>query len=103
MTTHEKISLPTRKLDPDLEKRLRELVPGQKLEITQTVRVGNKTWTTAVRGTFRSINYLATGISTDRVPEDDIVMPMVHFTKDNGELTSIALDENTRLSTTFTS
>jgi hypothetical protein len=29
------------------------------------------------------------------VPEDDIVVPTIHFTKDNGELTSIALDEQT--------
>ena len=27
--------------------------------------------------------------------EDDIVVPVVHFTKDNGELSSITLDENT--------
>ncbi len=32
-----------------------------------------------------------------RVPEDDIVVPLVHFTKDNGELSSIALDNNTKL------
>jgi hypothetical protein len=29
------------------------------------------------------------------VPEDDIVVPVVHFTKDGGELTSISVDENT--------
>jgi hypothetical protein len=32
------------------------------------------------------------------VPEDDIVVPVVHFTKDNGELTSISVDENTQVS-----
>jgi hypothetical protein len=40
---------------------------------------------------------LATGLSTDRVPEDDIIVPTVHFTKDNGELSSITLDEHTRI------
>ena len=42
-------------------------------------------------------NYLATGITTDRVPEDDIVVPAVHFTKANGELTSVSVDENTKV------
>ena len=56
-----------------------------------------KQWTTTVIGVFRHINYLATGLSTDRVPEDDIVVVAVHFTKDNGELSSITLDENTKI------
>ena len=51
-------------------------------------------WTTTVEGVFRDVNYLATGLSTDRVPEDDIVVVTVHFTKDNGELSSVTLDES---------
>ena len=50
-----------------------------------------------VTGTFRSLNCLATGLATQRVPEDDIIVPTVHFTKDNGELSSVALDENSVL------
>jgi hypothetical protein len=50
-----------------------------------------------VEGVYRDVNYLATGLSTQRVPEDDIVVPTVHFTKDNGELSSITLDEHTRI------
>ncbi len=88
------IKLPTRRLDPALVSLLRSLQPGQKIQITQTVRVGKKKWTTTTNGTFREINYLATGVTTDRVPEDDIVVPMVHFTKENGELSSVAIDEN---------
>ena len=92
------IRLPTKRLDPKQVEILRSLTPGQKIDIVQTVRVGAKTWKTVVKGAFRSINYLATGISTQRVPEDDIVMPMVHFVKENGELSSVALDENSRIS-----
>lgn len=94
MTTSADIRLPTRKLDPALVKLLRSLTPGQKIEITQAVRVGKKKWTTTAKGTFREINYLATGITTERVPEDDIVVPMLHFIKENGELSSVAIDEN---------
>ena len=91
------IKLPTRKLAPAVLDVLRSLLPGQRIEIKQAVRVGRRQWTAVVAGVFREINYLATGVTTDRVPDDDIVVPMVHFTKDNGELSSIALDERTTL------
>jgi hypothetical protein len=87
----------TRPLDPTLLDLLGRLQPGQRIRITQTVRVGIKQWTTTVTGTFRSTGALVTGLSTDRVPEDDIVVPTVHFTKDNGELSSVALDENSKI------
>ena len=62
------------------------------------MRVGSSgTWTTTVEGVFRDVNYLATGLATDRVPEDDIVVVDVHFTKDNGELSSVTLDENSKI------
>jgi hypothetical protein len=31
------------------------------------------------------------------VPEDDIIVPLVHFAKDNGELSSISLDEHSEV------
>ncbi|CAN5424490.1 hypothetical protein BH11PLA2_BH11PLA2_44060 [soil metagenome] len=89
----EAIHLPTRRLAPAQLELLQSLKVGDRIRITQTVRVGAKTWPAIAAGKFRGINYLATGVTTDRVPEDDIVVPTVHFTKDNGELTSIALDE----------
>ena len=91
------ISLPTRQLDPALVDLLQGLQSGERIRITQTIRVGAKTWTHEAKGSFRGINYLATGVTTDRVVEDDIVVPTVHFTKDNGERTSIALDELTKV------
>jgi hypothetical protein len=82
---------------PELTALLKGLKPGQRIRITQTVRVGLKSWQAVVTGTFRSLNYLATGLATDRVPEDDIVVIALHFTKDNGELSSVTLDEKTRV------
>jgi hypothetical protein len=82
---------------PELTALLRGLKPGQRVRITQTVRVGQKSWPAVVTGTFRGLNYLATGLATDRVPEDDIVVIALHFTKDNGELSSVTLDEHTRV------
>jgi hypothetical protein len=91
------ITLPTRDLDPALSELLAGLKPGQRIRITQRLRVGAREWSTTVEGVFRGLDYLATGLSTQRVPDDDIVMPMVHFTKDNGELSSVTLDEHTKL------
>jgi hypothetical protein len=91
------LMLPTRPIPPELKASVERLKPGQRIRITQTVRVGERTWTTTVEGVYRDVNYLVTGLSTQRVPEDDIVVPAVHFTKDNGELSSITLDEKTKI------
>jgi hypothetical protein len=87
----------TRPLDPVVVEALRRLRPGQRIRLTQTVRVGRKIWTTTVAGTFRAVGSLVTGLATDRVPADDIVVPTVHFTKDSGELSSVTLDEHSKL------
>lgn len=93
----DRIALPTRRLDPAVVDLLKALKVGEPIKVTQTVRVGSRTWTADAAGTFRGVNYLATGVTTDRVPEDDIVVPTVHFTKANGELSSVSLDENTTI------
>lgn len=87
----------TMKIKPELAAILPKLKPGQRLRITQTVRVGSKSWPAVVTGIFRRLSSLATGISTHRVPQDDIIVATVHLTKDNQELTSVALDEHTRI------
>ncbi|HSQ55799.1 MAG TPA: hypothetical protein VLM40_08630 [Gemmata sp.] len=93
----EKILLPTRRLDPALVELLRSLKPGDPIRVTQTVRVGSRKWDTTTDGIFREIAYLETGITTERVKEDDLVVPVVRFTKPNGELSSIALDEHSKV------
>ena len=93
-------SLPssTRPVAPELAALLRGLRPGQRIRIRQTVYLNSGTsWPAVVEGTFRNVNFLATGLSTERVPEDDIVVVTVHFTKDNGELSSVTLDENSQI------
>ncbi len=90
----------TRPLRPEVVALLGTLKPGQKVRLTQKVRLNcrpGRSWDTTVEGTFRGVNYLATGIATERVPEDDIVVVTVHFTKPNGELSSVTLDENSRI------
>ena len=87
----------TRRLDPAFVEGLKGLSVGDRIRLTQTVRVGGRTWPAVAEGTFRGVNYLATGVTTDRVKEDDIVVPTIHFTKDNGELASVSVDEHTQV------
>jgi hypothetical protein len=88
----------TRTIDPKLSALLQGLRPGQRIRITQTVRVGLQQWTTTVTGKFRALNYLVTGLATDRVQEDAIVVVAVHFEKEpHGELSSITVDEHTQI------
>ena len=94
MTTHLTTSRP---IVPALWSVLQSLQPGQRIRITQTVRVGLKSWPATVTGTFRDLRTLATSLATDRVPEDDIIVATLHFTKDNGELSSVTLDEHTKV------
>jgi len=91
------ITSATQKVDPALAQFLTTLKAGDRIKITQRVRVGSRVWPATTGGVFRHIDYLATGLSTERVPEDDIVVPIVHFLKDNGELSSVAIDEHTKV------
>jgi len=98
MTAAETLSSATRPIRPALAAVLRSLKPGQRIRITQTVRM-NSRWhfKQTVEGAFREVNYLRTGLATDRVPEDDVIVVTVHFTKDNGELSSVTLDDSTQI------
>lgn len=73
------------------------LKPGQRVKITQTVRVGKRSWPATVMGTVRDVQTLITGLSTERAADDIVAIPTVHFVKDNGELSSITIDENTQI------
>jgi hypothetical protein len=88
----------TRPIRPALATVVKSLKPGQRIRIQQTVRMNSRRgWNTAIEGVFRDVNFLATGLATDRVPEDDIVVVTVHFTKDNGELSSVTLDDHSEI------
>ncbi len=76
-----KFTYSTRPVRPELQAVLDRLQPGINIRITQLMRVGLQTWPAVVTGVFRRLDSLATGLATQRVPEDDIVVPIVHFIK----------------------
>lgn len=82
----------------ELGVKLAALVPGDLIEIRKKVKINSfQSWDHVVQCTFSHVNHLSTGLATDRVPEDDIVLVCVHFTKQNGELGSIILDDQTQV------
>ncbi|MBI2805093.1 MAG: hypothetical protein HYX68_08945 [Planctomycetes bacterium] len=98
MTATSNFPFTTRPIPPEVLATVDQLQPGQRVRITQLVKVGStRTWTLTVEGAFRRVSSLATGLATDRLRQDDIVIPVVHFTKDNQEMSSVAVDENTRI------
>lgn len=88
------VVLPTRRLDPALLGTLRSLTAGDRIRMIRSVRVGSRSWVTTTEGSFRGIAYLNTGITTERVREDDLVVPILQFAKRNGELSSVTIDEH---------
>jgi hypothetical protein len=74
-----------------------ELKPGQRVRITQPMRVGLKRWPVVVEGTVRDLKVMVTGFTVERGPDDVVTAPTVHFVKDNGELSSITVDEFTTI------
>ena len=94
MTIPPIVVLPTRRLDSAFLKFLRSLKPGDRIRIDRNMKVGRREWVARTHGTFREIAYLDTGITTERVREDDLVVPVLRFTKLNGEHTSVGIDEH---------
>jgi hypothetical protein len=98
MTTTRKTPYTSRPIPPEVMATLNEMTPGQRLRITQLVKVGStKTWHFVIEGVFRHVDSLATGLATERLKEDDIVIPVIHFTKDNKEMSSVTVDEHTKI------
>ena len=91
------VTYASRPIPPEVAQTLAKLKPGDRIKIRQLIRVGMKTWPAEITATFRHFDSLATGLATDRVPSDDIIVPIVHFTKDNKEMSSITVDEHTKI------
>ena len=73
------------------------LKPGQRVRITQQVRVGRKLWPATVEGVVRDVQVLQTGLATERNFDDVVNVATVHFLKDNHELSSVVIDEHTHI------
>lgn len=74
-----------------------ELKPGDRIEVVHTVIVGNKRWTTTTVGTVLRTERRRHGLHFRRHHDDKVYSDLIILKRDSGELTTVTMDEFTRL------
>jgi len=75
-----------------------ELKPGDRIEVTHEVKVGSsKTWTTTTQGTVVHTERRRQGLHFRRNPDDKVFADMIILKREDGEQTTITMDEFTEL------
>ncbi len=69
------------------------LQPGDRVEIEHEVKVGFRGWRTTTRGVVVSIDRRRHGLHTDRNFDDKVYSDVIVLRRDDGELTTVTLDE----------
>ncbi|MHB1036094.1 MAG: hypothetical protein ACYC35_04485 [Pirellulales bacterium] len=73
------------------------LRPGDVVEVVQTVKVGMKVWTTAATGAVVRIERRRHGLHHRRAADDKVFSDLIVLRRGDGELTTVSMDENTKL------
>ncbi|MEX2114806.1 MAG: hypothetical protein WD845_16555 [Pirellulales bacterium] len=75
-----------------------ELKPGDRIEVIHEVKVGSsKTWTTKTVGTVMHTERRRQGLAFRRSPDDKVFADMIVLKRDDGEQTTVTMDEFTEL------
>ena len=75
-----------------------ELKPGERIEVRHEVKVGSsKTWTSTTVGTVVRTERRRQGLHFRRNVDDKVFADMILLKRDDGELTTITMDEFTEL------
>ena len=80
----------SRKLVPDLKE-------GDKLEVVHQVKVGQRSWTTTTQGTVLSTERRRHGLHNARSTDDKVWSDIILLRRDDGELTTVTMDDFTVL------
>jgi hypothetical protein len=70
-----------------------QLRPGDRIEMRQEVKVGFDCWQTTVTGTVVSTERRRHGLHMQRNPDDKVFSDFILLRRDDGELTTVAIDE----------
>ncbi|MBI3836947.1 MAG: hypothetical protein HY288_03315 [Planctomycetia bacterium] len=82
----------------DARQLFEELRPGDRIEVTHEVKVGSsKTWTTKTVGTVVNTERRRQGLHFRRNPDDKVFADMIILQREDGEQTTITMDELTEL------
>lgn len=74
-----------------------ELNPGDRVEVTHEVKVGQQRWTAKTVGTVVRCERRQHGLHFRRNLDDKVYSDVIILTRDDGELTTITMDEYTIL------
>ena len=74
-----------------------ELQPGDQVEIIHTVTVGQTQWTSTTEGTVVHTERRRHGLHHQRNVDDRVWSDIVVLARDDGELTTVTMDEFTEL------
>lgn len=73
------------------------LVPGDRVEVTHEVKVGFRKWYTVTKGKVVGKDRRRHGLHVDRALDDKVYSDILVLQRDDGELTTITLDEFSEL------
>ena len=74
-----------------------ELVPGDRIAVLHEVKVGQQRWSTITEGTVARTERRRHGLHFRRNPDDKVYSDLIVIRRDDDELTTITMDEFTRL------
>jgi len=75
-----------------------ELRPGDRVEVTHEVKVGSsKTWSTVTTGTVVNTERRRQGLHHRRNVDDKVFADMIVLKRDDGEQTTVTMDEFTAI------
>ena len=70
-----------------------ELAPGDRIECIHEVKVGQQTWTTRTVGTVERVERRRHGLHFRRNRDDKVFSDAIVLRRDDGELTTVTVDE----------
>ena len=76
---------------------MHRLLPGDRIEVEHEVKVGMRSWTAKTGGEFVLTQRRRHGLHTKRMPDDRVYSDVIVLRREDGELTTVTLDEFTVL------
>ncbi|MCA9199155.1 MAG: hypothetical protein R3C28_21240 [Pirellulaceae bacterium] len=74
-------------------KTYESLQPGDEVELRHEVKVGFRTWETVTKGKVVRMQRRRHGLHHQRNPDDKVFSDIIVLQKQDGELTTVTLDE----------
>jgi hypothetical protein len=73
------------------------LQPGERVEVTHTIIVGMRQWTATTTGSVVATQRRRHGLHYQRNPDDRVWSDAIVMQRDDGERTTVTVDEFTRI------